>query len=284
MDYYKEQLLKTGKFSVEGPGTECSFWHYQTLSSTMDQIRVVMDSKDRSADYALFHKPVAFAQKIFIVTAEEQTAGRGRNGRHWVSKQNSGIWATFGWELSAKDYPAGLSLSIGIGIQRALERLGYRVLLKWPNDIVVLHNNALKKLGGILIETNHSTQKRYIFVGIGLNIVRPDSKVKENQSLEAISLRELSCQADPADVFQELLTQIFKALEELYANGFTMMRREYDLLMAWREKDVVCIDGQRKINGKIVGVGTKGQLILDHNGKRSEVIAGDVTIRKQQKD
>ena len=284
MDYFKEQMLKLGKFSVDGPGTECGFWQYQTLSSTMDQIRVVMDSKDRSADYVLFHKPVSFAQKIFIVTAEEQTAGRGRNGRHWVSKQNSGLWMTIGWELPSKDYPAGLSLSIGLGIQRALERLGCSVLLKWPNDIVVSQNDDLKKLGGILIETNYSARRRSIFVGIGLNITLPDKSIKENQSLEPISLSELSCQGQSADVFQELLTQIFQALEELYVHGFTTLQREYDLLMAWREKDVVCIDGQRKIDGKIVGVGTKGQLLLEHNGKRLEVIAGDVTIRKQQKE
>jgi len=91
-----------------------------------------------------------------IVLANEQTAGRGRFGRSWISP-NGGLYATV---ICSAD-PL-LSLKAGLAVVRALRSVGIRAGLKWPNDVMVEN----LKIAGVLIETdgNHS------LVGIGLNL------------------------------------------------------------------------------------------------------------------
>lgn len=91
-----------------------------------------------------------------IVLADEQTAGRGRFGRSWISP-NGGLYATV---ICSAD-PL-LSLKAGLAVVRALRSVGIEAGLKWPNDVMVEN----LKIAGVLIETdgNHS------LVGIGLNL------------------------------------------------------------------------------------------------------------------
>ncbi|MCX6092457.1 MAG: biotin--[acetyl-CoA-carboxylase] ligase, partial [Candidatus Bipolaricaulota bacterium] len=90
------------------------------------------------------------------VVADEQTAGRGRHGRSWLSP-TSGLYVTF---IVPKDRL--IALRAGLAVVRAIEALSIPVRLKWPNDLIV----AERKLGGILIETAHDLA----LVGVGINL------------------------------------------------------------------------------------------------------------------
>jgi BirA family biotin operon repressor/biotin-[acetyl-CoA-carboxylase] ligase len=102
-----------------------------------------------------------------MVSAAVQTAGRGREGRGWISPENLGIYVTFGFHLPD---PSGLSLlSIASGIA-ACDMLhnwtGKEFALKWPNDILA----DGKKIAGVLCETIVNGEKVICLVGIGINV------------------------------------------------------------------------------------------------------------------
>ena len=92
-----------------------------------------------------------------VVVADEQTAGRGRHGRTWLSPAG-GLYASL--IVSPRPIPA---LACGVAIAHAFEALGVDVSLKWPNDVELQG----RKLAGILIEAVNDL----LLIGIGANLI-----------------------------------------------------------------------------------------------------------------
>jgi len=102
-----------------------------------------------------------------MVSADVQIAGRGRENRGWISPENLGIYATFGFYLPDKRGLSLLSITSGIAVIDMLESwTGELFALKWPNDILA----ARKKVAGILCETIINADKIICLVGIGVNV------------------------------------------------------------------------------------------------------------------
>jgi BirA family biotin operon repressor/biotin-[acetyl-CoA-carboxylase] ligase len=102
-----------------------------------------------------------------MVSAAVQTAGRGRESRAWVSPENLGIYATFGFVLPDSQALSLLSITSGIAVIDMLQSwTGRAFALKWPNDILA---NG-KKIAGILCETVINAGKIICLVGIGVNV------------------------------------------------------------------------------------------------------------------
>jgi BirA family biotin operon repressor/biotin-[acetyl-CoA-carboxylase] ligase len=108
------------------------------------------------------------AGEVAIVTADEQTKGRGRLQRDWSSPPGAGIAVSIGCELSEFSFePSTIPLAVGVTVVRALSTLGVKVNLKWPNDICfVADDRTLRKVGGILVQRTGDN----IVIGIGLNV------------------------------------------------------------------------------------------------------------------
>ncbi len=107
-----------------------------------------------------------------VCSAEQQTAGRGRRGRQWVSPYASNLYLSLLWEFSQGAAALeGLSLAVGVAVARALRACAVpSVQLKWPND--VLYEGA--KLGGILLEmTGDTAGNCQVVIGVGLNVAMP---------------------------------------------------------------------------------------------------------------
>ena len=107
-----------------------------------------------------------------VCSAEQQSAGRGRRGRQWVSPYGRNLYVSVAWEYQQGAAALeGLSLAVGVGVARALAACGLPpVQLKWPNDI--LYGGA--KLGGILLEmTGDAAGACQVVVGVGLNVAMP---------------------------------------------------------------------------------------------------------------
>ena len=125
-----------------------------------------------------------------VVTAKEQTGGRGRRGRRWASPPG-GVYVSVGWQLLAgSSVPSALPLVVGIHLCEGLEALGIKGLrLKWPNDLVV--NGA--KLAGILVESvDRAPGGRSLLVGIGLNLHTPSQAVDLADDRRAIGLADIA--------------------------------------------------------------------------------------------
>ena len=103
----------------------------------------------------------------FACFTEQQTAGRGRRGKAWVSSSNN-IAMSFAWSFDVPVSELGvLSLATGVAVVQALKKIGIKqAMLKWPNDILVDD----MKIAGILIETAKINDKKTsVVIGIGLN-------------------------------------------------------------------------------------------------------------------
>ena len=109
-----------------------------------------------------------------VVLAEQQSAGRGRRGKTWVSPFAANIYLSIVWDFEqGAQALEGLSLAVGVAVKRALNAQGVNgVQLKWPNDIYV----EGQKLGGILLEMiGDPAGQCSVIVGVGINVAMPES-------------------------------------------------------------------------------------------------------------
>jgi BirA family biotin operon repressor/biotin-[acetyl-CoA-carboxylase] ligase len=122
---------------------------------------------DSTSDY-LKHNIVQLETDFpLMVSAAVQIAGRGRENRGWISPQNFGIYATFGFYLPDSRGLSLLSITSGIAVIDMLQSwTGKMFALKWPNDIMA----DGKKVAGILCETVINADKIICLVGIGVNV------------------------------------------------------------------------------------------------------------------
>ena len=117
-------------------------------------------------------------QGVQVLLAERQSGGRGRRGRAWASPLAANLYLSVarGFEGGLARL-GGLSLVAGVAVAEALRVLGaVEAGLKWPNDVVVVEGDGLRKLGGILVEGGgeHAGPARAV-IGIGLNVRMPEA-------------------------------------------------------------------------------------------------------------
>ncbi len=138
-----------------------------------------------------------------LCVADEQTAGRGRQGRSWVAPAGSALLASI--LLRPRANAEGVPLAAGLAVADAVARLGVEVGLKWPNDVVV--DGA--KLAGILAEVEPAAPgpDTAVVLGIGVNLCVDEFP----QGVNGASLHRLLDPAPPPSA-EELLTLLLPAL------------------------------------------------------------------------
>jgi BirA family biotin operon repressor/biotin-[acetyl-CoA-carboxylase] ligase len=157
--------------------------------------------------------------EVCIAIAEEQTAGRGRNGRTWTAPRGAGLLLSAGfrptwlapdrvWRLAAI-----VSLAMAEAAEAAIGRSAGSIGLKWPNDLVVTDGGRLLKVGGVLGETDGlgGDDPRAI-VGIGINVNWPAAEAPAELAGLMTSLQELNG-GRPID--QDRLFAAFRAALEV---------------------------------------------------------------------
>ncbi len=207
-----------------------------------------------------------------LVTAEQQSAGRGRQGRRWSAPPGSALLMS----LVLRDPQRLLPLMAAVAVS---EVAGPRALIKWPNDIVVAEAGAsrpsLAKLAGILVEAR--LQDDWAVLGIGLNVaVRIEDLPPELQpgavpagALPAATLGLPRTQIEPT--LEKLLRALERRLGGLAA----------DTLAAWRARDALL---GRAISwssgsGTARGIDGEGRLVVERaDGTRSALPAGEVHL------
>ena len=126
----------------------------------------LLDTVDSTNTFA---KEKLLNKDYLVVISEQQTAGRGRQGKEWYSPNAGNIYMT----IKFKDKnPAPLSLIIGLLISEAMDSVSGQKInaeLKWPNDLLI----NKKKICGILIESEMSADEVEFIVGIGINYSLP---------------------------------------------------------------------------------------------------------------
>ncbi len=214
-----------------------------------------------------------------VVTAEQQTAGRGRRGRHWVSPFARNLYFSTLWTFDQGAAALeGLSLAVGVAVARALERCGLPpVQLKWPND--VLHDG--RKLGGILLEmTGDVAGTCQVVVGVGLNVDMPDAAGREiEQAWTDIRTMTAGRHAGRNVLLAALLDELLPLLAGFESRGFAAWREQWQALDAFADRPVVLDASGKRIAGTARGVDSRGALQLETTTGTRSVFGGELSLR-----
>lgn len=209
-----------------------------------------------------------------------QTAGRGRYGKQWLSPPGSGLCLSIAYTFVREpgNLPA-LTLAIGLGVIKALQVCGVSgVMLKWPNDLVLQGG----KLGGILTEAHASgSQAVSIVTGIGVNIdvgAGFEHELGPGRTLPVADLDACGAKLPDRDrMTAHLIDATYSTLVEYEASGFAPFFRRWPAFDWLRDQEVI-IDAQpRQLSGVADGIDEKGALLLDVGmGERLCVTSGSV--------
>jgi BirA family biotin operon repressor/biotin-[acetyl-CoA-carboxylase] ligase len=211
-----------------------------------------------------------------VVLAEEQTAGRGRAGRAWLSERAAGIYVTLLLRPRLAPVQAPLlTMMAGLSVHGAAEAVtGLNVDLKWPNDLLI----GSKKAGGILTEMHaEPSQVRFVIVGIGLNVNQ--EKFPGELANIATSLR---IETGKPQSRMELLVRLLREFESDYnrflREGVSGVVERFETVSSYaRGKRVRVSNGSESYVGTTAGLGPEGLLQVEcEDGRLMTVIAGDV--------
>ncbi len=197
-----------------------------------------------------------------VCLAEQQTSGRGRRGRSWVSPYGHNIYLSVLWRFQTSPSAiSGLSLAAGVAVIRALKNhYPHAFQLKWPNDIYFRQ----KKLGGILVEVSgESDGPCHAIIGLGLNTYVPEAEASTiNQDWTDLSriTGQPACNRNElaGALLSELLTTIAE-YEDTGLAGYLNEWRAYDCL---KDKPAVLYAGQNSYGGVVTGIDDHGLLLL----------------------
>jgi BirA family transcriptional regulator, biotin operon repressor / biotin---[acetyl-CoA-carboxylase] ligase len=228
--------------------------------------RVIGSTNERARELALGGAPHGT-----LVTADEQTAGRGRHGRHWHSPPGRALLASV-VVRPLSEHDSLLPLAAAVAVCEACEAYaGAACGIKWPNDVQI----GGRKLAGVLIEGR--PQEGWALVGVGINVGTTVREFPPELRGTATSLALASAQEEeasglsPADLLPALLERLAARLED----------PPESLLAAWRERDAlagqaVAWEGGR---GTAAGIDDRGSLLVDTAEGRVALDSGEVHLR-----
>jgi BirA family transcriptional regulator, biotin operon repressor / biotin---[acetyl-CoA-carboxylase] ligase len=192
-----------------------------------------------------------------LVTADEQRAGRGRQGRTWTAPPRSAVLMS----VVLRELSETLPLAAAVAV---CEALPVEAQIKWPNDVWI----EGRKVAGILVEGR--PQEGWAVLGIGMNVATEEFPPE----LSATSLRLEGSALPP----EEALAALLAALEGWLA------RPPADVLAAWRSRDALLGRAVRWSNGSkhgiAAGVDDSGALIVETRDGRVTLDAGEVHLER----
>jgi BirA family biotin operon repressor/biotin-[acetyl-CoA-carboxylase] ligase len=213
--------------------------------------------------------------QLTCVTALEQTAGRGRFFRKWISPRGQNIYATLYFCLP-RDCPYLINLGqiLSLSCIAVFKKKGFDPQIKWPNDILL----GGKKVAGILCETISFEDRIGIALGVGINVnMQQDSLDTIDQP--ATSLAQLSGQTWTLEqIIEPILQQFIADLDLLLTQGFEPFRQTYEELLAFKGKPISCSDGLKTIKGICHSIHSDGRLnLLLPDGQMKLLSAGEIS-------
>jgi BirA family biotin operon repressor/biotin-[acetyl-CoA-carboxylase] ligase len=207
----------------------------------------------------------------FIVRAEEQTKGRGRQGRKWYSPPGENLYFSFSLIQPAVS-TEHLCMITALSCMETLRLCAPGVMIKWPNDLIFQG----RKLGGVLIE--HSWQGRRTeraVAGIGINI-NTDFALSPGLRDKAASLAEITCgRVDPDEIFEGIVRRF-----EDYLMGFpgnkSAVSHTWQRNTAGKGERVQFKQAGETVTGRLVSVNTDGSVTLCEGNRRKTYHFGEI--------
>ncbi len=209
-----------------------------------------------------------------VVIADEQTMGRGRIKRVWLSPKGS-IALSIILYPSVVNLPSLIMLA-SLAVAHSIETgTGLRSQIKWPNDVLI--ND--RKVCGILIESSvRGNIVDYAIIGIGINVNLRLSDFPEIQSIATSLSAELGRDVSRLRVIRQLLIEVERLYLALQTGGSIYEEWRDSLVTLGRRVQIK--SGKTIYEGVAESVARDGSLLLRHsNGNLSKIVAGDTTLR-----
>ena len=215
----------------------------------------------------------------YVCIAEVQTQGRGRRGRKWHTPLGGNLAISLGLEIE-RDLAdlSGLSLVIGLSLLDAIESFGIEGLsVKWPNDLMM----EGKKLGGILIELAKMTEFKRVsvaLIGVGVNLSLNEG-VTDTIEQKVTDLSRNRFSIDRNKLVGKILSSLVEYIGVFETKGFKPFRDQYNLHHILNNRNCELELGSTKVRGKVIGVGSHGEIELDTIDGPRIFAAGEVSLR-----
>ena len=236
--------------------------------------RVICYSRLTSTNDVAKREAQRGAREGTVIVAEEQTAGRGRIKRVWLSPRGSVALSIILYPKLA--YLSSLIMVASLAVAHGIARVtGLKSQIKWPNDVLV---NG-KKVCGILIESDvKGSVVDYAVIGIGINVNLRLSEFPEISPTATSLSHELGRDVSQLDMIRCLLVET----ERLYL----ALPTGQSVYQEWRDnlitlgKRVKVNSGEAIYQGVAESVASDGNLFLrQSDGSLVKIVAGDVTLR-----
>lgn len=254
-----EEIWSKAKLSFLGD----RIYYYSTIDSTNTQAKKLAQQG---------------APHGALVIADEQTGGKGRMGRAWLSPGGTGIWVSviLKPQLMPFDAPK-LTILTAVAVAEAIrDKTGILAEIKWPNDILI----EGKKVCGILTEMSAEVDAvNFVVIGIGIN-VNNDFFPEEIRN-KAISLKMAGGEkVNRTDVIAGFLERLEYHYNVSMSQGFEPVFEKWRKLCLNLGKPVEIVAGSRVITGIALNIDEQGALMIKkNNGGIERVLSGEVSLK-----
>lgn len=221
---------------------------YPSLDSTQSKARKFVDDNkaiDRMA-----------------IMAEEQTRGRGRYKRQWISPKGN-LYISLLYKMEERS--SLVAYAIAVAVAEVVDSFGIDSMIKWPNDVLVKG----KKISGILIEH----VRDFVIIGIGVNVVSSPAK-GDIVKYDTTYISKYSKNVKLEDVLTKLLDRVDFWMNKLKSKGFDPIRREW-MLRADFIGHTVKYQGHEVI---LCGINDDGVLVLRRGADYMLVYGDEITV------
>ena len=214
-----------------------------------------------------FAKEKLLNKDYLVVISEQQTAGRGRQGKEWYSPNAGNIYMTI--KFRDKN-PAPLSLIIGLLISEAMDSVSGQKInaeLKWPNDLLI----NKKKICGILIESEMSADEVEFIVGIGINYSLPK---KESWWGEIGELADILPR-------EKLMNSILQNIINYKENGYKNWKDAWEKRCMHIGIELKALSNNQKDTdiGIFKGINEEGKMLLQTERGLKIISSGECSIK-----
>ena len=224
----------------------------------------LLDTVDSTNTFA---KEKLLNKDYLVVISEQQTAGRGRQGKEWYSPNAGNIYMTI--KFRDKN-PAPLSLIIGLLISEAMDSVSGQKInagLKWPNDLLI----NKKKICGILIESEMNADEVEFIVGIGINYSLPK---KESWWGEIGELADILPR-------EKLMNRILQNIIDYKENGYKNWKDAWEKRCMHIGIELKALSNNQKDTdiGIFKGINEEGKMLLQTERGLKIISSGECSIK-----
>ena len=220
---------------------------------------------------------LSLLNRATLVSAHQQTAGRGRQSKVWNSQPGMQLMFSLYWPWQARHSPAALSVAVAKALAEYLTSsvTGVSVKVKWPNDLQI---NG-QKLAGILLETQTQGNQTAVIIGVGINYASLSPDLRALIGQPAASLADHSDCLPSRDALLVGLVDVILGVCEIGQNvGFEGLLHNWKAVDALLGQKIEVTQPNQNIQGIADGVDSSGALRIEVKDEIQLIYSG--TIRK----